>query len=257
MDFNLTILNNLLNTLNQFYSHSTSIEEFAKNENEQSCIFLRHDIDKNPNNALKIAQLEHEKGIHGTYYFRIHPKVFKPEIIKRIASMGHQIGYHYEDFTTSHGNPEKAIISFQKNLENLRGVVPVATICMDGRPLSKYNNLDLWKYFNYKDYGIKTEPYLDIDFNKVLYLTDTGRGWNHIKYSVRDKVRNPFNYHDKTTTELIKDIENGNLPAQIMITLHPQRWHNNPFLWLRELLLQRAKNIVKWGLIRLRNRYKK
>ena len=208
-------------------------------------LILRHDIDKNPQNALKIARIEHELGIHGTYYFRIHSKVFKPEIIKEIASMGHQIGYHYEDLTKNHGNTEKAIASFEKNLAKLREIVPITTICMDGRPMSKYNNLDLWKYYNYKDYGIDFEPYLDIDFNKVLYITDTGRGWNLIKYSVRDKVRNPFNYHDKTTNELIKDIEEGKLPNQLMITIHPQRWHDNWFYWLRELLLQRIKNMVK------------
>ena len=215
-------------------------------------IFIRHDIDKSPKNAFKIARLEHELGIHGTYYFRIHPKVFKPEIIKEIAGMGHQIGYHYEDFTKNHGNPEKAIASFGKNLAKLREIVPITTICMDGRPMSKYNNLDLWIYYDYKEYGIDFEPYLDIDFNNVLYITDTGRGWNLLKYNVRDKVRNPFNYHDKTTNELIKDFEVGKMPNQIMITIHPQRWNDNWLFWLRELLLQRIKNMVKLFLIRLR-----
>ncbi len=253
-DYKITTLIGLLKAflVNQ-YEINFSIKGIHINNFSSKNIFLRHDIDKNPKNALKIARIEHELDIHGAYYFRIHPKVLKPEIIKEIAKMGHQIGYHYEDFTKNHGNPEKAIASFEKNIAKLREIVPITTICMDGRPMSKYNNLDLWKYYDYKDYGIDIEPYLDIDFNKVLYITDTGRGWNLLKYNVRDKVRNPFNYHDKTTSELIKDIEVGKLPNQLMITIHPQRWNDNWFYWLRELMLQRLKNLLKWGLIRLRD----
>ena len=250
MDYRIKIFEKLLKCIKEFYSLSICNQTLS---NSLGFVYLRHDIDKNQKNALRIAKIEHELDIHGTYYFRIHPKVFKPEIIKEIAGMGHQIGYHYEDFTKHHGNTEKAIASFEKNLAKLREIVPITTICMDGRPMSKYNNLNLWKYYDYKNWGIDFEPYLDIDFNKVLYITDTGRGWNLLKYNVRDKVRNPFNYHDKTTKELIKDIENGKLPNQIMITIHPQRWNDNWFLWLRELVLQRIKNMVKWTLIKLRS----
>ena len=143
-----------------------------------------------------------------------------------------------------------------KNLAKFREIVQFTTICMDGRPMSKYNNLDLWKFYDYKSYGIDFEPYLDIDFNKVLYITDTGRGWNLLKYNVRDKVRNPFNYHDKTTIEIIKDIEENKLPNLLMITIHPQRWHNNLFLWVKELFIQNLKNFIKGILINLRKTYK-
>ena len=256
-DYKINMLIGLLKTflVNQ-YNINFSIKNVLNSELSEKNIFLRHDIDKNPQNALRIALIEHELGIHGTYYFRIHPKVFKPKIIKEIARMGHQIGYHYEDFTKYHGKPEKAISSFEKNLANLREIIPITTICMDGRPLSKYNNLDLWKFYDYKSYGIDFEPYLDIDFNKVLYITDTGRGWNLLKYNVRDKVRNPFNYHDKTTIEIIKDIEENKLPNLLMITIHPQRWHNNLFLWVKELFIQNLKNFIKGILINLRKTYK-
>lgn len=249
LDFRISSLYKLLESINRFKEKKNN---FSSNSLRRYNIVLRHDIDKNPANALKIALIEYQMGISGTFYFRIHPSVFKPEIIKSIANMGHEIGYHYEDLTHSHGNFEKAIISFEQNLKRFREIVPVKSICMDGRPLSKYNNLDLWKHYNYRDYGLEFEPYLDVDFNKVLYLTDTGRGWNLLKYSVRDKVGNPFNYHNKTTYELIEDLEKGLLPDKIMITIHPQRWHNNIFLWLRELILQRFKNIIKFFLIKIR-----
>jgi hypothetical protein len=39
-----------------------------------------------------------------------------------------------------------------------------------------------------KDFGIIGEPYFNIDFNKVFYLTDSGRKWDGWETSVRDKV---------------------------------------------------------------------
>jgi hypothetical protein len=63
----------------------------------QSVIALRHDVDRSPNYALKTAQIEHDLGIRGSYYFRIVPESFDAGIIERIAELGHEIGYHYED----------------------------------------------------------------------------------------------------------------------------------------------------------------
>jgi hypothetical protein len=46
-------------------------------------VVLRHDIDRRPGNALRMAELEHELGIQSTYYFRV-PYTFKPDIIGKI-----------------------------------------------------------------------------------------------------------------------------------------------------------------------------
>ncbi len=51
------------------------------------------------------------------------------------------------------------------------------------------DNRDLWKRYDYRDFGIIAEPYFDLDFDEVFYLTDTGRRWDGHKVSVRDKVR--------------------------------------------------------------------
>ena len=62
-------------------------------------VILRHDVDARPQNSLRLARLEHTLGIRGTYYFRI-PHTFQPSIIQEIASLGHEIGYHYETLAT-------------------------------------------------------------------------------------------------------------------------------------------------------------
>jgi len=58
---------------------------------------------------------------------------------------------------------------------------------MHGSPLSKYDNRDIWGKYNYKSLGITAEPYFDLDFNDVFYITDTGRKWDGASVSIRDK----------------------------------------------------------------------
>jgi len=135
-----------------------------------------------------MARLEDEMGIKATYFFRTIPHTFKPEIIKEIADLGHEIEYHYENLTTCGGDLRLSIDNFRLNLEKLRKLYPVKTICMHGSPLSKYDNRLMWDKYDYRDYGIIGEPYFDVDFSEVLYLTDTGRRWDGDEVSVRDKV---------------------------------------------------------------------
>ena len=59
---------------------------------------------------------------------------------------------------------------------------------MHGSPCSKSDCRDIWKKYDYKKPGIIAEPYFDINFDEVFYLTDTGRRWDGWKVSLRDKV---------------------------------------------------------------------
>ena len=70
---------------------------------------------------------------------------------------------------------DNAYGSFCRYMEQLRKLVPIATICMHGSPLSKWDSRAIWDKYDYQPLGITAEPYFDIDFNKTFYLTDTGR----------------------------------------------------------------------------------
>jgi len=235
------------------YSFTTFADYLSGKAGSGKYILLRHDIDATPLKALDFAYVENQKGIRSTYYFKTRGGLFDKEVIAEIAGLGHEIGYHYEDFALSNGDPEKAIQSFKKNLASMREFVTVMTICMDGNIFSKWNNLDLWKHYNYQSYGILGEPYLDLDFDKVLYLTDTGRRWNALRFSLYDKVTTHFSYANRSTYQVIRDLEKGNLPDQIMITIHPQRWHSGYFEWQAEMLSQWIKNRIKFLIIKKRS----
>lgn len=208
-------------------------------------LILRHDVDKKPQNSLRTAQIQYKLGVKGTYYFRAVSESFDVDVIKQIANLGHEIGYHYEDLTICKGDYEKAIQHFEMWLEKLRKFYPVKTVCMHGSPLSKFDNRKLWEKYNYQDYNLIAEPYFDIDFDKVFYITDTGRKWDGNKVSVRDKVKSQFDLSFHTTDEIIKAFENNTMPHQVMQNIHPQRWTNNYAEWMQELLMQRLKNSIK------------
>lgn len=212
---------------------------------------LRHDVDLKPQNSLRTAKLEAEKGLLGIYYFRAVPESWDEGIIREIGALGHEIGYHYESLTTCGGDIDAAYEDFKTNLEALRKIVPVRSICMHGSPRSPYDSKDIWRKYDYRALGIENEPYLDTDFSQTFYLTDTGRRWDGYKVSVRDKIPQ---YQDEwtakglsihSTDDLLKALQDHRIPQKLMITVHPQRW--NPFgpAWCKELLLQNAKNLIK------------
>ena len=281
MDFTLKMYKKLLQTFLDKDYHIFSFNQFILLNSPSSplinssthqlpnspTLILRHDVDRMPQNALKMAKLEYDMVIKATYYFRTIPQTLKPDIIKEISDLGHEIGYHYETmdtvnekfkmnnlkFKSDEERIDEAYKLFCENLEQLRKLYPVKTICMHGSPRSTFDNRDIWKKYNYKDLGIVGEPYFDIDYNEVFYLTDTGRRWNKKNISVRDKVNSGFDIQVKSTKHLIQLVESAQLPNKIMINTHPHRWFNPGFGWVKELVIQNIKNVVKYYLIKRSN----
>ncbi len=229
-------------TFSRYFSSKTVPEKF---------IILRHDVDRKPENALEMAELENDLGITSTYYFRMKEDIFIPRIIRRIANMGHEIGYHYEVLDKARGDIEKAIRIFEDELKEFRKIYDVKTICMHGNPLSKWVNKDIWKKYDFRDFGIIGEPYLSIDYTKVLYLTDTGRRWNS-KFSVKDVVDanvNQSNEKIKSTDDIMNMIIEGHVDQMCILT-HPERWSDGFGTWLKELVWQNVKNVGKAILVK-------
>lgn len=251
---------------------------------QQKRVILRHDVDRLPENSFRLAQLEYDLGISGSYYFRIVPESYNLRIMNEIAALGHEIGYHYEDVDlaapkrnngmmerwsngaglerrTSASNiplfqnsniPAEGLIdaaynSFCRNLEILRKDFEIVTACMHGSPRSKYDNRIIWQKYSYRDLGIIGEPYFDIDFNEFAYFTDSGRRWNGDKVTLRDKVNSQYSFDFKSTQQIIDGIEI--LPDNLMFTIHPQRWNDNLLPWAKELVGQNMKNVVKRVLV--------
>ena len=95
---------------------------------------------------------------------------------------------------------------------------------------------------------------MNVDFSDVFYLTDTGRRWDGWCVSVRDKVlqyqeqweNEGLTFHK--TDDIINALNSDGHPIhnkKLLVNTHPQRWMPFGVAWVREAILQNAKNVVK------------
>ena len=257
-DFTFLIYRQLIETAKSNGYKFTTVKDFVLNKSKyiDKTIILKHDVDRKPDKALTNAIIEEECGIKTSYYFRTKKNLFNRKIICKIAALGHEIGYHYEDLSACNGNYKKAILMFENNLNKFRDSCQVKTMCMHGSPLSKYDNKMLWEEYEYQSYGIIADANRDLDFNIIYYVTDTGRAWNKNMVSIRDKVDSSVDWDVdfRTTVEFLKALNEKKLPGVMLINTHPQRWSRNNIEWFIEIFMQSAKNIIKERMVRKRMR---
>lgn len=195
------------------------IDYFLQRNMKEEFIVLRHDVDRRPKNALRMAEIEHEMGIQSTYYFRVP---FDRNIVSAIAMMSHEIGYHYEVIDKAKGDLSYAKQIFSRELDFLRAYAPINTCSPHGNPLTKWDNkididiLDLFADASQISFG--------------FYYTDTGRG--KADMNIKDFIR-----------------RGDNLVS--CVNFHPERW-NDGLGWYRQWLFDFVCNCCK-KLIKGRN----
>ncbi len=245
-DFTHKIYKKFLTSLVENSYSTLRVEDYFLNDFDvkKPFIIIRHDVDRNPLRSLSMARLEAQMGIKATYYFRTIPSTLKPDIIQEIASLGHEIGYHYESLAEKKGNFEEAIVDFDRNLTILREFYPVKNIAMHGRPTSKYDSRDLWNRYDYKKYNILSEPYFDFDFNTILYITDAGRAWGDESVNLRDRVNSKLNIKISNTEDIIYHIKSTK-DIDMMVNIHPEHWSEDNLEWYRIVLMRKIKNYIK------------
>lgn len=133
IDFTLTKFSDLCNAVVQNYPTLTLAEYFHGEKLPDRFAMMRHDVDRKPENALSTARIEAGSGIRATYYFRRYGSAFRPDIMKEIEGMGHEVGYHYEVLGKAKGDHERAIKMFEYELGEFRKICDVRTISMQGR----------------------------------------------------------------------------------------------------------------------------
>ena len=247
-DFTLQSYKTLLLAFRQAGYRFQTFEEFLTAPASGRSVVLRHDVDELAKNALAMARLENSLGIRATYYFRIVKQSNRPEVIREVVALGHEIGYHYETLATAKGNMEEALAAFEENLAYFRGYYPVRTVCMHGSSSSEYDNRLIWNHRSLSDYDLIGEPYLTVDFSRVFYLSDTGYAWDGGKYAVRDIVDNPFGLQFHSTREIVDTLLGGTFPEKALVLAHTL-WTDNRSLWcwlhVREYLRNRLKQTAR------------
>lgn len=224
-------------------------EYFILNKKPERFCIIRHDVDRKPRNALKMAILENSMGISSTYYFRAKSHTFIPGIIKNISILGHEIGYHYESLSDFDGDIKKALWDFRKNLELFRKIVKIKTIAKHGRPLKRFDNLDIWKGSEYrkklmKELNLLGEIYLDIDYCDISYISDTGRNWETTSHNIEDKVNSKIEVNFKNNSQLLSYLRNS-LHSKLIFQIHPERWSDSLVDYYSQWLKDKLINLIK------------
>ena len=254
MDFTIDKYRELVLALKGAGYEFVRYDEYCEGQRAERMVVMRHDVDRSVERAKRLAEIEKEMDVKASYYFR---ERFIGDDVVCIASLGHEVGYHYEDLVEEKGDVDRAYARCMRNIEILRQLVDVRTITMHGSPMSGIDSGELWRRYNYRDIGIIGEPRFDINWSEMFYLTDTGRSWNGV--SRRDKI-NKFQYIwenkcfiYRRTDDIIKALEQGKFPTKVMITIHPQRWSEGIMHWLKEFVFQSCKNVLKFILLKIFN----
>ena len=72
------------------------------------------------------------------------------------------------------------------------------------------------------------------------------RGKRKEELAIRKKTMNDeLGLRFRYAWNIIDAVEKGLLPDKIMLNTHPQRWNDKPWPWVKELVWQNVKNVVK------------
>ena len=255
-DFTLEKYFELVQALKENYNIMSVVDYLTLPKDDKFIVVLRHDVDKFPERAVRMALLEKNLGVHSTYYFRWNPKLrgkgespgeelgdFPGKEIIETKQYGHEVGYHYENLSELR-DKSKALADFKAKLDRFRMIAPVQTVAMHGAPRIPVRNADMLIGMDISRYGLLGEPHISQEFAEIVYLSDSGRMWSSGAGSVRDTLGIPIDEKIKNTDTLIEIVKARKYP-QLMISAHSQRWSVGIGEWVTELVGQNVKNIGK------------
>lgn len=69
---------------------------------ERKDVIWRHDVEFEPDYALRMAQIEHDEGVGATYFFQLHSPYYNTldphyrDVFLKIKDLGHHVGLHFD-----------------------------------------------------------------------------------------------------------------------------------------------------------------
>lgn len=141
---------------------------------------MRHDIDLSVENCLEFARIEHELGIAGTYFVRVHARLYNPfefhiyRKLREIENLGHELGLHYEPgFAMAVGEDELQMVRREKAILEAILDHPVVSSATHLPGKSGKTITDA----NVSSFGLKYEAYTPRFVDGFKYLSDSNGRW--------------------------------------------------------------------------------
>lgn len=198
-------------------------------------VVLRHDVDRNKEKALYLARIEQVMGVTATYYFRAFPESYESNLVKEIAEMGHEIGYHYENMASQ----AKELRTKNKDLRKINGAFNELLMKKMNREVlfttestekhrkkektkRKKINTKMNKVFSHDK--ILEGKELSIEFERI---------WEGMKKNLRDKAERLFEEGIKDFETNLKEMRKSAVIETISMHGRPRVPIDNRFLWLK------------------------
>ncbi|CAN5544247.1 N/A [soil metagenome] len=166
-----------------------SFKDFYNGTRKKRILLLRHDLDQDLEQALRIAEIEHEMGISATYFFYLRSNMYNllssPNLsrARKIIELGHYAGLHFDETAyptkgnglDAHINREASILSSELGAE-----VTFVSFHQPSEALVQGNL-----------YVETPHTYRKDLFHEVVYRSDSSMDWRHgIPYDILDNPEN-------------------------------------------------------------------
>jgi len=161
--------------------------EYERIGPDEKLIILRHDIDFSVERALMFAEIEAEVGAAATYFVRLHANDYNPfgfrvyHTLRRILSLGHEIGLHFESGDMKQVSSEDEKTLFIKEKKVLETILDIRVVSASQHgDYSFYSNPEARFFFeghSLDEVGIKNYPFEDRFFKEMKYLSDSNSLW--------------------------------------------------------------------------------
>ena len=189
-------------------------------------------------------------------FFLRNPK--SVDILKEIASLGHEVGYHYDVLDNNDGDKNNAIQEFREALSRFSdNGFTIKTVCPHGNPLKKrvgYSSnkdffLDVEIQKSFKDIVDVYITFPDMFDKDYWYITDAGYAYSYrdAKSTKTDATEEFFPLNDKD--EIIKMIQDG---QSMIISTHSHRYFCFGYIILIRISLYKTAKFVAKMLYKVR-----
>lgn len=175
---------------------------------ERFCI-LRHDIDMSPQGALRLAEIEAEKGARATYTILLTGPQYSPfekltlRLLRRIGELGHELALHFDASWHDISNEEMLHSALRSERRTLEELIEQPVRCF-----SFHNTTDFTMSARADSYGDLWNAYAGRLQDHVSYVSDSNGYWRF-----------------RSWADLLDE-----RPSRLQVLTHPEWWGEESLL---------------------------
>lgn len=208
-------------------------DQILDQDDDAKWLVVKHDVETNVPKALKLAKIEKRYGICATYYVQADLLKDNYQYLQEIASLGHEVTYHYDVLDACNGDYKAAICLFKQEIEEFKQFgFEVKTVCPHGNPIKIRNGWTSNKdFFRSEEINVLFPNILDIVVHlpkklkmNYAYISDAGYRWKRI-VNVQDNDKK--NNGDIDLGDSLLFLDTLKKEQTIILSTHPHRWESS------------------------------